>query len=213
MKKTVVLAALLAVTSALTAHDASAHVRRASAGPALAWGCNLSARVEGTDFAFIIRGTDMWGKGKVRCRSLTGKIYESPIEIHMVGGGIGAQFAIPTRGQKACLQIGNANIGVSNPRAMFGQFRLAPEVNLQLGGVQLAAGAGVTATVRNGGGVSGQVHIKALCNASVGLGLGINANVINIMTPAQARLYRARYYPVATRRSVQPARYDQHAVR
>lgn len=158
-------------------------------GPVLAWRCDLHSRVEGTDFAFIIRGTDMWGKGTISCRSACGARFDSPIELHMVGGGIGAQVAVPT-GKPGCMSITGLNLGIANPRAMFGQFRFAPEVNVQFGQAQLAAGAGVNVTARNGGGVSLSLHAKAMCGVSVGLGIGVNANVINIMTPNQARAYR-----------------------
>jgi hypothetical protein len=188
MTKFKLMAAVLSASSALAVAPANAQQVYIAPAPAIAWSCNIKAQVAGLDFAFGVRITDLWGYGEIACISADGRPFHSNIQMKMGSIGAGPHFAFPT-GAKTCLNVADGNIGVTDPRAMFGEFRIAANVTGQLGRDQGSVGLGVQATRH--GGFSGQLQLGANCGSSDGIGASLNVGTMLIMTPRQADAYRA----------------------
>lgn len=85
-------------------------------GPA--WGCTMKVHLEGWEVGIFVAVKHFEGDGMMECKSVTGDVLRSfPIHMEINGAGLGFGLSIPEN-----LEFLAGDIGVSDPRAIYGKY-------------------------------------------------------------------------------------------
>lgn len=160
----------LAAALSLVGFAAQANVETEAVSAPL-YTCKLRGHISGGSIAIFIGGQVLQGPGTITCtQNITGETYRTPVEMKLVGGGVGFELSKIRR-----TEVYSAGIGVNDPRFFYRSFAVGATAGASL----VRVGLGFDAALRlSDGGVGFDVGLKG--QDIVGLGAHLYGMVFSI---------------------------------